>query len=196
MIHARLEGQKIVPELAVETQGLYNLIYDIADRYGARSNGLQGQSSTTARYKLAQRVAQRWKRQRVRTRVLGVADYDKHSDEILAAVAADAAQHLRDMGLPVDKERILQFKRVALTERQIDEHNVPTVTVETEDGQSREVQEAEALPTSILRAEVEAAIRDTLDMKKFDRVAREKKREIDAFVQAVRRFCAKASTRN
>jgi hypothetical protein len=193
MIHARLEGQKIVPELAVETEGLYNLIYDIADRYGARSNGLQGQSSIGARYELAQRAAQRWIDERVRTLVLSVADYDKQGDEILAAVAADAAQHLRDMGLPVDRERILQFQRVALTERQINEHNIPTVPVETEDGQTRLVQQAEALPTDVLRAEVEAALRATLNMKLFDRIAREKQREINAFVGKVREFCESMS---
>ena len=77
MIHERLEGQKIVPELAVETQGLYNLIYDIADRYGVRSNGLRGQSSTTARYKLAQRARRRWLDEGIRTRVLCVADHEQ-----------------------------------------------------------------------------------------------------------------------
>jgi hypothetical protein len=101
----QLEGQKVVPELMVETEGLYNLIYDLADRYGARARALQGQSSITARRKLAERVARRFE-QSVRTRVLCVADYDKHGDAILRAIAADAAKHLRDMGLPVD--RILQ----------------------------------------------------------------------------------------
>src|SRR5215469_10531299 len=61
----------------------------------------RGQSSITARYKLAKRVARRW-REGIRTRILCVADYDKHSDAILAAVAADTSQHLRDMGIEPD----------------------------------------------------------------------------------------------
>jgi hypothetical protein len=181
MTHDRMEKQKIVPELAVETVGLYNLFYDIADRFGARANGLQGQSSIGARRDLAERVAWRW-RQRVRTRVLCVADFDKHGDHILAAVAADAAEHLRDMGLSVDGERILQVNIVALTQRQIIEHDIPVVE---KDGRS--VQEAEALPTDVLRREVEAALRTTLNMKLFERIARKKQPEIDAFVQKVRR---------
>jgi hypothetical protein len=116
MRHIQLEGQLIVPELMVETEGLYNLIYDLADRYGAQSRGIQGQSSVTARHKLAERIAERWLEQEdVHTRVLCVADYDVHGDHIIDAIAADAAQHLRDMGLPVDEQRILQMHRIALT---------------------------------------------------------------------------------
>jgi hypothetical protein len=183
MRHIQLEGQKIAPELWVETEGLYNLIYDLADRYGAESHGVQGQSSITARRKLAERVARRWRRGKVRTRILCVADYDIHGDHILAAIAADTAQHLRDMGLPVDQEQILQVHRVALTEQQIVEHKIPIVK---KDG--RDVQEAEALPTDELRREVEAALKATLNMTLFDRVAKKKKTEIDALVQKIRRL--------
>lgn len=182
MRHVQLEGQLIVPELMVETEGLYNLIYDIADRYGAQSRGIQGQSSVTARRRLAERVVRRWG-QRVRTRVLCVADFDKHGDAILGAIAADAAQHLRDMGLPVDKERILQVHRIALTPRQITDLDIPVVK---KDG--RDVQEAEALPTDVLRAELEAALKATLNMKLFNRVAREKQSEIDALARKIRRL--------
>jgi hypothetical protein len=182
MSHERMSDQRVVPELAVETEGLYNLIYDLADRYGAQSRGLQGQSSIGARYELAQRVAQRWMK-RARTRVLCVADYDKHGDEILGAIAADTAQHLRDMQIAPDD--CLQVVRVALTQAQIDEHGIPTAE---KDG--RLVQEAEALPTDVLRAEVEAALRDTLDMTLFERVARKKQREIDALVRALKKLRA------
>jgi hypothetical protein len=180
MSHDRMEGQKTIPELAVETEGLYNLIYDIADRYGARSNGLQGQSAVGPRRKLAERVAQRWER-RVRTRVLCVADYDRHGDLILGAVAADAAQHLRDKG--IEPDFCLQVIRIALTQRQISEHDIPLAE---KDG--RLVQEAEALPTDVLRAEVDAALRDTLDMKLFDRIAREKQHEIAKLAQKIGRL--------
>jgi hypothetical protein len=172
MSHDRTEGQKIVPELAVETEGLYNLIYDIADRYGARSNGLQGQSAVGPRRNLAERVARRWAR-RVRTRVLCVADFDRHGDIILETIAADAAQHLCDSG--IEPDHCLQVNRVALTERQISEHDIPLVE---KDG--RLVQEAEALPTNVLRAEVDAALRDTLNMRLFQRIARKKRSEIVA----------------
>src|SRR5262249_8796956 len=60
MRHVLLEGQEVVPELIVETEGLYNLIYDLADRYGAQARALQGQSAIGPRYELAQRVARRW----------------------------------------------------------------------------------------------------------------------------------------
>jgi hypothetical protein len=179
MPHDRMEGQKVVPELWIETEGLYNLVYDLADQYGARARALQGQSSITARYKLAKRVMQRWK-QGVRTRILCVSDFDKHGDHILRAVAADTAEHLRDMGLPVDQECILRVTRVALTERQIREHDIPTAEKE-----GRPVQEAEALPTDVLRDEIEAALGDTLNMALFKRVARQKQGEIDDLVQRI-----------
>jgi len=185
MSHVRLEGQLVVPELWVETEGLYNLIYDIADRYGARSRSLQGQSSVTARRKLTERVADRWNLERVRTRVLGVVDYDKYGGEILEAIAADTAQHLRDMEYAVDEEQILQIKRVALTEWQIRKHKIPLVQKD-----SRPVQEAEALPTDVLRAEVDAALKDTLDMDLFDDVAREKQPEIDGLARKIQRMRA------
>jgi hypothetical protein len=72
---------------------------------------------------------------------------------------------------------------VALTARQIREHNIPKVK---KDG--RDVQEAEALPTDVLRAEIEAALRDTLDMRLFERMARSHQPEIDALVRKVRRL--------
>jgi hypothetical protein len=152
----------------------------LADRYGARARGLQGQSAIGPRYELAQRVARRFARG-VRTRVLCVADYDKHGDQILAAFAVDTAQHLRDMRIEPDD--CLQVIRVALTQRQCDDHEIPLAE---KDGRS--VQEAEALPTDVLRAELEAALRDTLNMKLFDRIAKKKKTEIDALVQKVRRL--------
>jgi hypothetical protein len=182
MSHDRMKGQKIVPELAVETEGLYNLIYDLADRYGARHMGLQGQSAVKVRYDLAQRVGERWA-SRIRTRVLGVTDSDKQGDEILGAIAADAAQHLRDMG--IDPDQCLGVKRVALTELQISEYDIPTVE---KDG--RQVQEAEALPTDVLRTEVEAALADTLDMNLFDRVAQDKTAEIIRLAAKIRRLRA------
>jgi hypothetical protein len=175
MPHIRLEGQPVVPELVVETEGLYNLIYDIAERYGARHTALQGQSSITMRYKLAQRVADRWKGG-IRTRVLGVVDYDKEAGEIVGAVAADPAQHLRDMG--IDPAKCFKVIRVAVTEWQIRDLKIPFAE---KDG--RLVQEAEALPTDFLREEVKAALRDTLDMDLFDRVAEQKAAEIDDLVQ-------------
>ena len=185
MPHVRLEEQPIIPELVVETLGLYDLIYDIANKYGARTNGLEGQSIIGMRRKLADRVARRWRQDNAHTRVLCVADLDKAGDVILRTVAADTAQHLRDMGLPVDKEQILQFRRVALTQRQCDDHEI--TLVESEDG--RLVQEAEALPTEILRPELEAAFEDTLDMDLFARVAKKKQPEIDEFARKIRKYC-------
>ena len=103
---------------------------------------------------------------------------------ILDAVALDAAQHLRDMGID-PPEQCLEVQRVALTTRQISAHDIPTVE---KDG--RQVQEAEALPTDVLRDEVEAALRDTLDMDLFDRVAQEKAPEIARLAAKIRRLRA------
>jgi hypothetical protein len=175
-----MEGQKIVPELVVETEGLYDLIYDLADRYGVRHTGFKGQSGVTVRYDLAQRVRERWSR-KVRTRIFGAVDYDKAGDETLEAAAADVAQHLRDMGINPDK--CFEVRRVALTERQISEHDIQKIE---KDG--RQVQEAEALPTDVLRAEVEAALRNTLDMELFDSVAQDKAPEITRFAARIRRL--------
>jgi hypothetical protein len=182
MPHDRMEGQLVVPELWVETEGLYNLIYDLAEKYGARRRALQGQSAVAPRYWLAERVAERWK-QGISTCVLGVVDYDKHGDDILNTVAADAAEHLRDMQLAVDKQRILRVIMVALTKWQITKYKIPLVEKE-----GRLVQEAEALPTDVLRKEVEAALRATLDMEKFNDIADEKQDEIDTLVQKIRRL--------
>jgi hypothetical protein len=183
MSHIRLEGQKIVPELYVETEGLYNLVYDIADHYGARARALQGQSSITARYRLAERVAKRWFSGKVRTRVLCVVDYDKAGDQIAAAVAADAGEHLRDMQLAVDKMQMLQVNIVALTKRQCDDRDIPLVEKE-----GRLVQEAEALPTDILRTEIDDALQATLDMELFASIAKDKQSEIDTLARKIRRL--------
>ena len=185
MPHDRMEGQLVVPELVVETEGLYNLIYDIADRYGVRPTALQGQSAVRVRWELAQRVGNRWDcgirvpSKAIRTRVLGVVDYDKQGDEILGAIAADTAAHLRDDGF--DPDDCLEVIRVAVTLRQINEHKIPLAE---KDG--RFVQEAEALPTDVLRAEVEAALRDTLDMEKFARITQKKGVEIRRLVRKVK----------
>jgi hypothetical protein len=47
---------------------------------------------------------------------------------------------------------------------------------------------AQALPTDILRREVEAAQRDTLNMELFDRIASEKKSEITTLVRKIHRM--------
>jgi len=180
MPHDRMEGQLVMPELVVETEGLYNLIYDIAERNGARHTALQGQSSAGMRYDLADRVGARWAIKRIRTRVLCVVDYDDPADAILNAVAADTAAHLKD-GWGIDADDCLEVIRVAVTLRQIKEHKLP---LGEKDG--RFVQEAEALPTDVLREEVEAALRDTLDMEKFARIAQKKGAEIRRLVRQIK----------
>ena len=169
--HDRMIGQAIVPELVVEAKDLYYDIYDLADRYGARSTCNAGAASVAARYQLAQRTAERWRRG-IQTRALGIPDHDKAGDETVGAVAADVAQHLRDMGI-IDPDECLQVATVALTPWQIRNYDIPLAE---KDG--RRVQEAEALETNVLRAELEAALRATLDMDVFDRVAQEKAPEI------------------
>ena len=85
----------------------------------------------------------------------------------------------------IEPDDCLEFIRVALTERQCKKHKIPLV--EKDD---RLVQEAEALPTDVLRAELEAALSATLDMDLFDDVARKKRKEIDELVRKIRRLRA------
>jgi hypothetical protein len=176
--HDRLAGQDYVPELFVETEGLYNLVYDLADRYGVRAMTAGGQSSIDLRYRLAERVRARADRLRVTTVVLAFVDYDEAGDHIVGAVAKDAGAHLRATG----HEDWLEVVQVALTPALIARLGIPTVTKTTASGAIRLIQEVEAVPTGTLRQELQDAIEHYLDMDAFTELAEQRQPEVDRLV--------------
>jgi hypothetical protein len=156
-------------------------VYDLADRYGVRSMTGAGQSSIDRRYRLANRVLVRANRGRD-TIVLALADYDLHGDAIVAAVAADTAAHLR-AGV---EDRHLRVVQLALTPALITRLGIPTITNTYETGVTREVQQAEAVPTTVLREELQAALEHFIDMATFRAAEERRGAELERLVEAVR----------
>lgn len=189
----RLAGQPVRIELWCEAAGMVPQLRRVAFPYGVPVYSTGGFSSVTVTFEIAKRALEADRP----TSFLHVGDYDPSGESIFEAMATDAArfvgqvvysetqtQTLGDlMGLEqADIDRIehaegeevpeLIPERVALTAEQVELYNLPTAPPKATDTRSRtwigETCQAEAMPPDTLAAVVREAIRDQLDLDRYD----------------------------
>jgi hypothetical protein len=176
----RLAGQDVRIELWCEAAGMAPNLQRIAFPYSIPVYSTGGFSSVTVTYEIAQRALER----EVPTVFLHVGDYDPSGESIFAAMSEDAERFvLQERLRELDKDRAtfeelralpgsqLRAERVALTENQVGEYELPTAPPKRTDSRSAswegETCQLEAMPPDILETVVDDAIQGHLNMDRY-----------------------------
>ncbi len=163
----RQSGQSAYVELWCEAEGMVEQLATIADRFSVPVYSSGGFSSLTATRGVAQRALNR----DVPTVLLHVGDFDPSGESIFGALAQDAAAFVA-----ADRTILLQrieAQRVALTDAQVAEHELPTSPAKASDSRSRdwkggETCQLEALAPDVLARIVQSAIESRFDLDALD----------------------------
>lgn len=186
-VRDKLADQPVYVELWCEAAGMVPQLERVAAPYSVPVYSTGGFSSVTVTYEIAARALDRDKP----TVFLHVGDFDPSGESIFDAMTRDAISFLRNRlywrldGDDDERERLfpegrlrlhedlpdsypdLRAVRVALTEEQIEEHQLPTAPPKATDTRSRnwltETAQLEAMPPDTLATVVEEAIIDVLD---------------------------------
>lgn len=162
----RQEGQPLRIELWCEAAGMLGQLDRIAANYSTPVYSAGGFVSLTGIRGIAARAVDRL----VPTVLLHVGDHDPSGESIFEAMAADAAAF-------VEEDRIIQTLRiepvrVALTAEQVVEHDLPTAPAKASDKRSASWEggtcQLEALPPDLLATIVENAIREHVDLPRWE----------------------------
>lgn len=198
----RLTGQDVAIELWCEAAGMVPQLQRVAYPYSVPVYSTGGFSSLTVTWEIAARALRR----PVPTVFLHCGDYDPSGESIFDAQAGDAGAFVRMvervasieekpdsalalgevMGLEEDEVMaIVQGAkpelvpvRVALTEAQVEEHDLPTAPPKKSDTRSRnwigDTCQLEAMPPELLAETVRAAIQDQINWDRYqEEVAKE-----------------------
>jgi hypothetical protein len=161
----RQAGQPVAIELWCEAAGMVPQLGRIAENYSIPVFSSGGFSSLSA----VRMIVERARRQNVPTVLLHVGDYDPSGESIFAAMAEDAAAFLKEDRLLALQH--LRAVRIALTDEQIDEFDLPTAPAKATDARSRtwkgETCQLEALAPDQLGTIVRNAIENELDLDRY-----------------------------
>ncbi|MCZ7430092.1 hypothetical protein [Streptomyces sp. WMMC1477] len=156
----RQAGQDVRLEVVTETAGMVPQLLVVAEPYGVPVYSGGGFGSLTGKRAAALRAAAA--RQRA-VRIFVVSDWDQSGVHVYSALAEDvtAFAAVDAPGVRVDVERL------AVTEQQIAEHQLPTAPLKASDRRSfagTSTTQAEALPPDILAAVLRDAIEAHRDL--------------------------------
>ncbi len=157
----KLAGQAVYLEVWCEAAGMQPQLAEVAHRYSVAVYSCSGFDSTTAKKDIAARICVTGKA----AVILHLGDYDPSGVSIFEAAAEDVAAFVE-----ADKRDgyvSVEFKRVALTERQVQDHALPTAPAKQTDSRAKrwigETCQLEALPPNQIAELLEEAILDQLD---------------------------------
>lgn len=176
-------GQPHEIELWCEAEGMVPMLSQMVAPWNVRVTGSGGFSSVTVTHEFAARVARRDKP----TVLLHVGDYDPSGESIFLSMCQDIGcfvtgkngGFLYSDGSVEDAEERPVFipKRVALTESQVAEYDLPTAPPKVSDSRSAnwigETTQAEAMPPDLLAEVVTAAVQEYVDQDKIDDLERQ-----------------------
>lgn len=173
----RMHGQAVAIELWCEAAGMVPQLVRVASEFSVPVFSTGGFSSVTVTHEIAQRALNR----DVPTVFLHVGDYDPSGESIFEAMGVDAKSFLRstlysrihdddvlylNRPVPVGNPDLV-LHRVALTEDQVEQYDLPTAPPKSTDTRSvnwiGDTCQAEALPPDLLADIVRAAIEERLD---------------------------------
>jgi hypothetical protein len=185
----RNTGQPHHIELWCEAAGMAPMLSQMVRYRDVSVYSTGGFSSVTVTYEIAQRVISRDKP----TYFLHVGDFDPSGESIFTSMSQDVGAFvIGEFGgtwnantgevssLNDDKECLFIPQRVALTEAQVEEYDLPTAPAKQSDSRSAnwygETTQAEAMPPTLLEEVVKGAIDDLTDQDALDDL-RERERE-------------------
>jgi hypothetical protein len=118
----RQDGQDSRIMFAVEAAGMGPLVSQIADNYGIDVHSSGGFDSTTAKYKLATDLSN-WSS----VEVLHIGDHDPSGVHVFNSASEDITQLAHDIARKDEAdEPEIEFTRLAVTQKQMNELNLPT----------------------------------------------------------------------
>lgn len=180
------EGQEFRIELWCEAGGMVPQLERVASDYGVRVYSTGGFSSVTVTHEIAQRALRFSKP----TIFLHVGDYDPSGESIFDAMTTDALHFIAGQsggGLISDHEDKFKPIRVALTQDQVVEHELPTAPAKASDSRSvnwlDETCQAEAMPPDLLAETVRDALAEWTDAEKQVEVEAKADAERDLIVE-------------
>lgn len=198
----RLADQPCRIELWCEAAGMVPQLFRVAGAFSIPVFSTGGFSSVTVTHEIAQRAMER----DVPTVFLHVGDYDPSGESIFEAMSTDARSFLLqevlwaadDHDAKVEELREhrrfiegpeLIAKRVALTEAQVEEHELPTAPPKSTDSRSAswigETCQAEAMPPDLLAATVRDAIEAELDLPVLEALREEEEAERTELIEKI-----------
>jgi hypothetical protein len=196
----RLGNQAVAVELWCEAAGMVPQLQRVAEQYSVPVYSTGGFSSVTVTHEIASRAL----REQRPTVFLHVGDYDPSGESIFEAMSDDARSFVRSalysrtqngdhlyLNRPVTDPTVPDLipKRVALTEEQVEEYDLPTAPPKSTDSRSArwlgETCQAEAMPPDLLAEVVEEALRGELDWDAYEELLEEEREERERLVEAV-----------
>jgi hypothetical protein len=173
-------GQIVGIEVWTEASGMTRQLDRICDPYGVPIYSGSGFDSLTAKLETVERIVKRdqdSKRGR-QTVILRIGDHDPSGRSIIDSFAEDVIAFLSEYdldgdGYPHDLSDLLTVEHIAVTEDQIDEHNLPTAPQKPKDkraGHMARTVQAEALPPDVLAEILEEKIREHLNIPMLEKV--------------------------
>lgn len=173
----RLAAQEYHIEVWCEAAGMLPQLHRVAERYSVPVYSSGGFDSLTAKKRLSDRICDTGKP----AIILHLGDYDPSGESIFNAVADDVAAFVeadRPWGtITVD------FERVALTEEQVAEHDLPTAPAKASDSRAKGWKggtcQLEALSPDQIASILKEAIERRIDWTQFldDLDAQDRERE-------------------
>lgn len=165
-----------------EKDAISGVILPVTDRYDVPLGVLRGYSSESFAHSMAESIISTNSARTGRTFVYQLGDHDPSGVDAWRDFASKVTGFLRDRR--PDLVEWVAFERLAVTEEQILELNLPTRPTKTKDSRSRsftgESVEVDAIPARTLRAIVTDAIEAHLDPHHLEvtRLAEEEEREL------------------
>src|SRR5262249_30770464 len=126
-------GQRNAIEVWTEAAGMIRQLDRVCDPYGVPIYSGSGFDSLTAKLETVERIVEReyYSKLGRKTVILRIGDYDPSGRSIIDSFAEDVTAFLSEYdldgdGYPHDLSDLLTVEHIAVTEAQIDEHNLPT----------------------------------------------------------------------
>ena len=165
-----------------EAAGMMPQLRRVTRRYSVPVYSCSGFDSLTAKQELASEVLEAWTYRGRPTVILHLGDHDPSGETIFDAIAADVYAFLEVDAPGFDPRQIAIFERVALTEDQIGEYDLPTDPAKESSHSAgwgnRRACQLEALEPNVLAQILAQAIESHLDVEvlQADREAEKQER--------------------
>jgi hypothetical protein len=158
----KLANQDQYVEVWCEAAGMQPQLARVASRFSIGVYSSSGFDSLTAKYHLAQRICEAAKP----ATILHLGDFDPSGVSIFESLAEDVRAFVLNDRLYAGVD--VEFVRVALTENQVEEHNLPTAPAKHSDSRAagwgqRATCQLEALAPDTIADLLDDAIRDQID---------------------------------
>lgn len=184
-------GQPNHIELWCEAEGMVPMLAQMVAPWNVRVTGSGGFSSVTVTHGFANRVVSRYREDGRPTILLHVGDRDPSGESIFTSMAADIGAfvssrvggYLYTSGEVEDRDerRLFVPRRVALTEDQVNEYDLPSAPPKSSDSRSAswigDTTQLEAMAPNELEEVVTAALAEWIDQDKIDALVEQEEEE-------------------